>query len=85
MSTFQCSLRPDPAAAGACVVGGYLSVFWDRMPGLRFADGLRFLGGVVLLVWRWGWVAGGGSAGSVLRSQGTSGQEELSRCRARGD
>ncbi|MEY4326573.1 MAG: hypothetical protein RIS24_2744 [Verrucomicrobiota bacterium] len=32
---FLCSLRPDPAAAGACVVGGYLSVFWDRT--LRFA------------------------------------------------
>ena len=29
VSTFQCSLRPDPAAAGACVVGGYLLVFWD--------------------------------------------------------
>ena len=28
---------------------------------------------------------GWGSAGSVLRSQGTLGQEELSRCRARGD
>ena len=53
--------------------------------GLRFVDGLRFLGGVVLRVWRWGWVAGGGSAGSVLRSQGTLGQEERSRCRARGD
>ena len=52
--------------------------------GLRFVDGLRFLGGVVLRVWRWGWVAGGGSAGSVLRSQGTLGQEERSRCRADG-
>jgi hypothetical protein len=31
---FQCSLRPDPAAVGACVVGGYLLVFWDRT--LRF-------------------------------------------------
>ena len=30
---FQCSLRPDPAAAGACVVGGYLPVFWDRTFG----------------------------------------------------
>ena len=29
-------------------------------------------------------VFGGGSAGSVLRSQGTLGQVELSRCRARG-
>ena len=28
---------------------------------------------------------GCGSAGSVLRSQGTLGQEERSRCRARGD
>ena len=33
VSTFQCSLRSDPAAAGACVVGGYLSVFWDRTLG----------------------------------------------------
>ena len=40
---------------------------------------------VVLLVWRWGLSRGCGSAGSVLRSQGTLGQEELSRCRARGD
>ena len=30
---FLCSLRPDPAAAGACVVGGYLPVFWDRTLG----------------------------------------------------
>ena len=33
VSTFQCSLRPEPAAAGACVVGGYLSVFWDLTLG----------------------------------------------------
>ena len=33
VSTFQCSLRPDPAAAGECVVGGYLLVFWDRTLG----------------------------------------------------
>ena len=31
-----------------------------------------------------GLVGGGGSAGSVLRSQGTLGPAELSRCRARG-
>jgi hypothetical protein len=35
--------------------------------------------GVALRVWRWGWVTGEGFAGSVLRSQGTWGQEELSR------
>ena len=33
LDRFQCSLRPDPAAAGACVVGGYLLVFWDRTLG----------------------------------------------------
>jgi hypothetical protein len=34
--------------------------------------------------WRLGLVGGGGSAGSVLRSQGTLGPAKLSRCRARG-
>jgi hypothetical protein len=34
--------------------------------------------------WRLGLVGGGGSAGSVLRSQGTLGPVKLSRCRARG-
>ena len=34
--------------------------------------------------WRLGLVGGGGSAGSVLRSQGTLGPVELSRGRARG-
>ncbi|MEN9777719.1 MAG: hypothetical protein RJB04_1474 [Verrucomicrobiota bacterium] len=34
--------------------------------------------------WRLGLVGGGGSAGSVLRSQGTLGPVGLSRCRARG-
>ena len=32
----------------------------------------------------WGKLSGGGSAGSVLRSQGTWGQAGLSRCRAMG-
>ena len=39
--------------------------------------------GVALRVWRWGWVTGEGSAGSVLRSQGSSREHGLSRC-ARG-
>ena len=39
--------------------------------------------GVALRVWRWGWVTGGGFAGSVLRSQGSSREHGLSRC-ARG-
>jgi hypothetical protein len=39
--------------------------------------------GVALRVWRWGWVVGQGSAGSVLRSQGSSREYGLSRC-ARG-
>ena len=34
--------------------------------------------------WRLGLVGGGGSAGSVLRSQGTSGRVGRSRCRATG-
>jgi hypothetical protein len=34
--------------------------------------------------WRLGLVGGGGSAGSVLRSQGTLGPVGLSRCRATG-
>ena len=34
--------------------------------------------------WRWGSVPRRGSAGSVLRSQGTLGPAKLSRCRARG-
>ena len=34
--------------------------------------------------WRLGLVGGGGSAGSVLRSQGTLGRVGLSRCRATG-
>ncbi len=34
--------------------------------------------------WRLGLVGGGGSAGSVLRSQGTLGPAKLSRCRATG-
>ena len=36
------------------------------------------------LGWRWGSVPRWGSAGSVLRSQGTLGPAGLSRCRARG-
>ncbi len=41
---------------------------------------------VVLECWGWrlGLVGGGGSAGSVLRSQGTLGPAGLSRCRATG-
>ena len=42
--------------------------------------GVRVMLGEMVVLSR-GW----GSAGSVLRSQGTLGQEELSRCRARGD
>ena len=53
--------------------------------GLRFADGLRFLGAGCVAGLAMGLSRGCGSAGSVLRSQVTLGQEELSRCRARGD
>jgi hypothetical protein len=82
---FQCSLRPDPAAAGACVVGGYLPVpFWADAWVSVVANWLRFLG--VRLgcgSGDGGWVVGQGSAGSVLRSQGSSREHGLSRC-ARG-
>ena len=85
MSTFQCSLRPDPAAAGACVVVGYLPVpFWADAWVSVVANWLRFLG--VRLgcgSGDGGWVVGQGSAGSVLRSQGSSREHGLSRC-ARG-
>ncbi len=43
--------------------------------------------GTGMLEWlgdSWGKLSGGGSAGSVLRSQGTWGQAGLSRCRAMG-
>jgi len=83
---FQCSLRPDPAAAGACVVVGNLPVlFWADAWVSVVADWLRFLG--VRLRCRsgdGGWVAGQGSAGSVLRWEGALEQEELSRYRADG-
>ena len=79
-------LAPARSRCRRCVRGGWLSV------GLLGSDAWvyalimvrGFWVGVALLVWRWGWVAGGGSAGSVLRSQGTWGQEELSRYRADG-
>jgi hypothetical protein len=41
---FQCSLRPDPAAAGACVVGGYLPVFWDRTLGFTLCCWVEVFG-----------------------------------------
>ena len=44
VSTFQCSLRPDPAAAGACVVGGYLSVFWDLTLGFKLCRWVEVFG-----------------------------------------
>ncbi len=81
---FQCSLRPDPAAAGACVVGGYLLVlFWADAWVSVVADWLRFLGVGCVAGLAMGLSRGWGSAGSVLCSQGSSREHGLSRC-ARG-
>ena len=52
--------------------------------GLRFGNGWRFLGGDCVAGLAMGLSRGWGSAGSVLCSQGTWGQEELSRYRADG-
>ncbi len=105
VSTFLCSLRPDPAPPGVFVgsagpvlrsqgTWGQTGLSRCRARGIRvstFQCSLRpdpAPPGVFVVAecrgWRLGLVGGGGSAGSVLRSQGTWGQAGLSRCRARG-
>ena len=54
-----------------------------RLSGFGYGCAGRFLGfswGVCAVVLAMGWDAVGGSAGSVLRSQGSSGEDELLRC-----
>ena len=51
--------------------------------GLRFADGLRFLGAGCVAGLAMGLSRGWGSAGSVLRSQGSSEEEGLPHSRVR--
>jgi len=87
MSTFLCSLRPGPAASSW--IGCSMRESDSRRFGMRhrFSEeglhDLQDLGpsarGLVRHVGR-----GGGSAESVLRSQGTLGPAKLSRYRARG-
>jgi hypothetical protein len=93
--TFQCSLRLRPAAASVAATANAISATATTTTTYALLGVLEERGSIGtgfqtgrgqaqrLLVWvgDGAWV---GSAGLVLRSQGTSGQEGLSRWRARG-